>query len=184
MMEASTPPVSRDSPPPTLPYHWDGECHLVANDRRSSHSPDERPSVFQDDPDFDVDCAFDKMDTGLEEIKSVSTMESDSIPQPVAPAAEYRPVFETTVLPASMKMHSLDTQLDFIMVSSKKYSRVPANERKRKRSRKTQAQLDVLIQELGDVQTVDKDKMKDIAQRTGLKEIQVYKWFWDRKPKC
>lgn len=173
--------------PPSLPYHWDGECHLVLNDNFYCHSPaGEHPSL-KDDMDFDVNGSYEKVDAGLDEVQSVSTMETgneQAVPVPAPMEETYESVFGDSVLPASKKVQNLDDQLDFIMESSKKHAKLASSEAKHKRSRKTPAQLDVLCQELGNCQTVDKDKMKYIADKTGLTEIQVYKWYWDRKPKA
>jgi hypothetical protein len=78
-------------------------------------------------------------------------------------------------------IYTLDAQLDFIMETTKKYQK--PREKYQKRNRKTSKQLKILIDELGNEQNASKSQIKEVATKTGLTELQVYKWYWDRKAK-
>ena len=53
-----------------------------------------------------------------------------------------------------------------------------------KRRRKTEKQLSVLQSELQGANVMwNRDKINDIAQRTGMTETQIYKWWWDQTRK-
>ncbi len=78
---------------------------------------------------------------------------------------------------------NLDEQLNFIIESTKKRVKPIDKQKKRKRSRKSKAQLEILNRELANKSGVGKEIIKRVAKETGLKEIQVYKWYWDHKAK-
>ncbi len=185
-------PVTSSASP--LPYHWDGECHLVVNDHFYSHSPhspqspQSKPAALMDDLDFDVNFVtpFEKMDD------CYPPCETQSVAAPSeasgSTAASF-PEFEVPLPkaePIRSKPQTLDAQLDFIMETSKKHAKVHVAEKKHKRNRKTPEQLDILAGEMETVQKMnfDKEKIREIAGKTGLSEIQVYKWYWDRRTKC
>ena len=181
-IELQTYSISYTSPvscPSLLSYHWDGECHLVINDNFYSHSPVNQQMDFAEVPDFEVEGSYDKMEGCLSDVQSSNNMEvSTGVSTDGAVSNFDAPIPSVTTNP-----HSLEDQLDFIMESSKKHTKTQAAEKKHRRNRKTPAQLDILTTELGSLQTVDKDKIREVASQTGLSEIQVYKWFWDRKAK-
>ena len=52
-----------------------------------------------------------------------------------------------------------------------------------KRKRKSNQQLDLLMQEFQRRPFWSKEVMSELADRTGLSEAQVYKWGWDQKKK-
>ena len=53
----------------------------------------------------------------------------------------------------------------------------------RRRNRKNNEQISLLISEFESNQNWDKDTISLLANRTGLSEGQVYKWNWDYKKK-
>ena len=83
----------------------------------------------------------------------------------------------------------IDQQLDFILESirkqKKKETKAPtkSGRSKRIRTRKTSTQLEYLQNELKETEVLDKHKLKLLAEKTGLSEAQIYKWFWDRRRK-
>ena len=172
---------------PSLPYHWDGECHLVINDNFYSHSPRSPVEVHQpEEVDFDVslDAPYEKMEdcSVASETYSVAHTLMSASTNSTEPNDMRPPVTESA---DKGKFQSLDAQLDFIMETSKKHPKISAAERKHKRNRKTPQQLDMLMKELDKVleSNFDKEKIRDVAIQTGLAEIQVYKWYWDHKSK-
>ena len=53
----------------------------------------------------------------------------------------------------------------------------------RKRKRKSNEQLKILMREFEKNSNWTKDIMLEVAKKTGLSEAQVYKWGWDQKRK-
>ena len=53
----------------------------------------------------------------------------------------------------------------------------------KKRKRKSNDQLQVLVQQFEMSSEWDKDVMSSLAKKTGLSEAQIYKWSWDQKKK-
>lgn len=78
---------------------------------------------------------------------------------------------------------SMDAQLEFIMQSTKKKTKAEDKTKKNKRNRKTKEQLEILDRDITNKSGVTKEKIKQVAKLTGLKELQVYKWYWDHKAK-
>lgn len=171
-----------------LPYHWDGECHLVFNEELS-YSPrtEEQKMLEQADsmdfelgPDFDLgpDIPFNMMDDYM-------SCESESLGSAVtsSTANSIATILEPKISTAPRSAMSLDAQLDFIMETTKKPPKAMPMEKKCKRSRKTPEQLMILGEALKDLeqgQTMGKKQVAEIATKTGLTEMKVYKWFWDR----
>eukprot|EP00826_Nyctotherus_ovalis_P047781 TRINITY_DN5544_c0_g1_i4.p3 TRINITY_DN5544_c0_g1~~TRINITY_DN5544_c0_g1_i4.p3 ORF type:complete len:142 (+),score=58.43 TRINITY_DN5544_c0_g1_i4:49-474(+) len=132
----------------------------------------------------DVNLAVD-FDMGYEQVEDHVSCESGSLASTgitestagtLAAVLEPRPVINRPAL-------SLNAQLDFIMETTKKPSKAAKHERKCKRSRKTQEQLALLEEVLDGLrggQSIGKKQVMELANRTGLTETKVYKWFWDR----
>lgn len=165
-----------------LPYHFNDECHLVLNDNFYTPSPlygtDKLLDPFEDEEmEFDLGSSFEKM---KEEVKTeavkVESCETGSEVSTVASGPYVTPI----AIPME-SIHTLDEQLDFIMETTKKHQK--PREKSHRRNRKTPDQLKILIDDLGDVQNADKLQIKEVAEKTGLTELQVYKWYWDRKSK-
>jgi len=82
------------------------------------------------------------------------------------------------------KDSALDDQLDFILGSVKRNKCAdgswPENQQSQ-RTRKSREQVTILLKELGNCVSVTNKKMKEVAAKTGLKKLQVYKWYWDFK---
>eukprot|EP00826_Nyctotherus_ovalis_P031261 TRINITY_DN2495_c0_g2_i13.p1 TRINITY_DN2495_c0_g2~~TRINITY_DN2495_c0_g2_i13.p1 ORF type:complete len:113 (-),score=36.29 TRINITY_DN2495_c0_g2_i13:152-466(-) len=51
------------------------------------------------------------------------------------------------------------------------------------RKRKTQDQINALTRELEEGEEFDKERLKEIAEKTGLNASQVYKWYWEHRRK-
>ena len=172
-----------------LPYHWDGECQLVLNDNFYV-----QPQTYQeDDPlenlNFEIESniPFEKMEDSpkAETPKSENILmetikaETSSV---VSSEASGASIISSSTIHSMQSLQSLDSQLDFIMETTKKHKK--AHDKGHRRNRKTPAQLKTLLEELGDAtQNPDKSKIKSAAEKTGLTELQVYKWYWDRKSK-
>ena len=170
---------------PILPYQWDGECHLVLNDRFYASGEPEQPEnehnfsfevELKDTLELKEETPAESM--AMEDSCSIN-METCSVQSTEATMSNNGKIGAY----AGKKGQNIDEQLDFIMESSKKHPKVDNADKKHRRNRKSKEQLDVLIQELDHLEEVDNDTIKGVATRTGLKEIQVYKWFWDRKNK-
>ena len=54
---------------------------------------------------------------------------------------------------------------------------------KKRRFRKNNQQLDMLLNFYNEHKHWNKQQIKEIAQKTGLKENKVYKWLWDQRNK-
>ena len=154
-----------------LPYHCDGECHLILNDNFYIESPMHDPfdGIYLDE---DYEYQFEKMECSpkLGVISEISSEASGSTG------------ISDTIECAMPVYTTLDSQLDFIMETTKKHKK--PHEPGKKRNKKTPHQLKILMEELGsDPENADKKKIKVVAEKTGLTELQVYKWCWDRKVK-
>jgi hypothetical protein len=53
----------------------------------------------------------------------------------------------------------------------------------RKRKRKNNVQLQVLVSTFDTNENWTKEVLLDVSKKTGLSEAQVYKWGWDQKRK-
>eukprot|EP00826_Nyctotherus_ovalis_P046026 TRINITY_DN5153_c0_g1_i4.p1 TRINITY_DN5153_c0_g1~~TRINITY_DN5153_c0_g1_i4.p1 ORF type:complete len:192 (-),score=76.18 TRINITY_DN5153_c0_g1_i4:125-700(-) len=92
---------------------------------------------------------------------------------------------QTTEIPA-MEAPAIYKKLDFILESVKRHKRQVkdvSDKKKLIRKRKTNEQLQALQNELHEVESLDKEKINEVAEKTGLRPGQVYKWFWDYKKK-
>lgn len=83
---------------------------------------------------------------------------------------------------------SLEEQLDFIIECTKKAKKgrshpIKSSKKGLPRRRKTGGQLEILEEMCAGLVKIEKDKIRQLSLATGLKEIQVYKWFWDHKKK-
>jgi len=178
--------------PTQLPYSWDGEGHLTQN-----HAP------YQCEPE-PVDDISDQF--SLEEEKEVESKQFDISDDKISPMNLGEPQRTESIASISslstdgagslnskegeIMEITIDRQLEFILESVKKQKKstgvkVKKEDKKKKatRKRKTAAQLEVLLNEIGDADILDKIKMKQLAEKTGLKVGQVYKWYWDYKRK-
>lgn len=54
---------------------------------------------------------------------------------------------------------------------------------KNRRNRKNNDQIKVLLKEFEESSVWDKDFIKELSNKTGLSEAQIYKWRWDYKKK-
>jgi hypothetical protein len=79
---------------------------------------------------------------------------------------------------------SMDEQLDFIIETTRKHHKVPNKNEKRTKARKKPTQLAALQTELDSLGVPSREQIRNIAQRIGLKEVQVYKWYWDQRHKA
>ena len=78
-------------------------------------------------------------------------------------------------------------QLDILIAEPKEsvhYTIHDESEAFGKRKRKTEKQLSILQNELrGSNLLWSRDKIIEIAERTGMTETQIYKWWWDQTRK-
>eukprot|EP00826_Nyctotherus_ovalis_P031264 TRINITY_DN2495_c0_g2_i5.p1 TRINITY_DN2495_c0_g2~~TRINITY_DN2495_c0_g2_i5.p1 ORF type:complete len:179 (-),score=37.16 TRINITY_DN2495_c0_g2_i5:152-688(-) len=87
------------------------------------------------------------------------------------------------------KGKTIDQKLNFILGSVKRkirrHIRKPkkAAVRRVPRKRKTQDQINALTRELEEGEEFDKERLKEIAEKTGLNASQVYKWYWEHRRK-
>ena len=174
--------------PVQLPYHWDGECHLTLN--QSLYEPiSDLPA-----PDFSDQSAFDEEKDELE-FPSESLLSlslpmdcDDSEPLEVESVVSISTLSTDGTNP-NQKMETIDEQIDFILESVKKQKKPvvkkPPVDKKKKltRKRKTLNQLDALQKEISEHEIMNRMQIKELAERTGLKVCQVYKWYWDYKRK-
>ena len=170
-----------------LPYHWDGECHLVVNDAFYSyfpHTPEKKALDLDDNMDFDLD--FDMKYEPMDAVEDYMTCESKSLASTnvsASTAGSIATILEPKTFRSGTSGKSLDAQLDFIMETTKKPPKALPNEKKNKRSRKTPEQLLILgeaLKELENGHSMGKKQVAEMAVKTGLTEMKVYKWFWDR----
>ncbi len=176
--------------PTALPYSWDGECHLAVN--HALYRPDEDvvPELADEFFADENKEAANKVAESPACIK-LSPMSCGFTPKPDKPAE--KPVSSLSTEAASSageRAETIDQQLDFILESVKKQKKAPVKkpkeEKKKKkltRTRKTTSQLEMLQNEVGVNDVLDKVKMKALAEKTGLKVGQVYKWYWDYRRK-
>ena len=54
---------------------------------------------------------------------------------------------------------------------------------RRKRERKKKEELEYLIKFYSENKNWTKKQIKEISEKTGLKENKIYKWLWDQKNK-
>ncbi len=103
-----------------------------------------------------------------------------TLEEPVPPFSTNNPdsATEPEVRPTAPEI--LEQKLDFIMATVKT-RKCPESNAKGTRTRKSPSQIQVLLLELGHQPKLKRLKMKEVAAKTGLKELQVYKWFWDHK---
>ena len=179
--------------PRALPYYWEGEndlplrCpELVLEEQKELRCP---ANVFSDD----------EMDTGPrpevpEEREAQPSTGRGLLAGPGA--TEGAASLESMSTEGANSLNArgspqdgIDEQLSFILESIRKQKKKePAQPNPRKtvrrpRQRKTLAQLEFLQSELRENEVLDKSKMKYLAEKTGLSESQVYKWFWDYRRK-
>eukprot|EP00826_Nyctotherus_ovalis_P025118 TRINITY_DN1941_c0_g1_i1.p1 TRINITY_DN1941_c0_g1~~TRINITY_DN1941_c0_g1_i1.p1 ORF type:complete len:178 (-),score=57.91 TRINITY_DN1941_c0_g1_i1:178-711(-) len=164
----------KESNEPRLLYHWDGDCHLVIN-AKLYHTPESNSPESPSSPKFEIDPEpYELMDDCVNyETQSVaSTQVTDSTSAP------------EVVLEKRANM-TLKDQLEFIMCSGKRAQKDFLKTKKYKRSRKTKEQLEILTKELENVREhgLDKLRVDELAEQTGLTEVQVYKWIWDHRLK-
>jgi hypothetical protein len=173
-----------NSPPTStiLPYSFDNECGLVINDNFYTPSPlfgnDMSLDPFEDlELELKMGSSFEKMKEEVEEdIIKIEPSETGSVISTEASG----PIMTRFNVPME-SIRTLDEQLDFIMETTKKHQK--PREKSHRRNRKTPEQLKILIDDLGDVQNADKAQIRAVAEKTGLTDLQVYKWYWDRKSK-
>ena len=171
--------------PTALPYNWDGDSHLTINP--SFYASEEEPipdlsdQFFWDEEKEEGEKEEDLYDDELSPMHCSEPQRTES----VASAGSL-----STEAPSSVnsKTGSLDQQLDFILDSVKKQKKgspkKPKSEKKKMtRRRKTSSQLELLQNEVGEGEVLDKAKMRLLAEKTGLKVGQVYKWYWDLRRK-
>ena len=173
-----------------LPYHWDGDCHLTLN-----HPYHESFSEFSSES-FVESSFFEEEKESLNfPVENDSTlllpMESnDSQPMQTESIVSIETI-STENTNANMKeekLETIDEQIDFILETVKKQRKaIPYQQlmdRKRStRKRKTYEQLEILQKEIEKNEMMNKIRMKQLADKTGLKIGQVYKWYWDYKRK-
>eukprot|EP00826_Nyctotherus_ovalis_P015871 TRINITY_DN1454_c0_g1_i6.p2 TRINITY_DN1454_c0_g1~~TRINITY_DN1454_c0_g1_i6.p2 ORF type:complete len:219 (-),score=74.49 TRINITY_DN1454_c0_g1_i6:209-775(-) len=162
-----------------LPYHFDDdEGHLVLNDNFYVQTPlnvAEDLDPF-DDSHFEPGSPFQCMKADVKvHISEVQRSETES---EVSTEVSGPPMDVPTAMES---VHTLDAQLDFIMETTKKQQK--PREKSHRRNRKTRDQLKILIDDLGDVEHAERGLIKQVAAKTGLTELQVYKWYWDRRSK-
>ncbi len=81
----------------------------------------------------------------------------------------------------------IEEQLDIIFASVRGPSKKTIRKIKsgealiRARERKTKTQIETLERELADIKELDSENIAKIAEKTGLRKTQVYKWYWDHK---
>lgn len=84
-----------------------------------------------------------------------------------------------------MKCSDYESDLSQSSLSTKISSdaATPICKESRKRNRKNDIQVDVLIMEFKGNPNWSKETIKDLSEKTGLTEAQIYKWNWDYKKK-
>eukprot|EP00826_Nyctotherus_ovalis_P020377 TRINITY_DN16396_c0_g1_i1.p1 TRINITY_DN16396_c0_g1~~TRINITY_DN16396_c0_g1_i1.p1 ORF type:complete len:209 (+),score=58.97 TRINITY_DN16396_c0_g1_i1:175-801(+) len=177
--------------PSQLPYHWDGDCHLTLNESFYSPWTEALAPGFTDQLLFDEEK--EDLDFPSEPSPSSSlTMncdDSEPLRKESVVSANTLSTDGTNTNQMDEKMETIDEQISFILESVKKQKKpVPKKvpqEKKRKltRKRKTTDQLELLQKEITEADTVNRAKIKELAERTGLNVNQVYKWYWDFKRK-
>jgi len=178
--------------PTSLPYHWDGDCSLTLNQTiyvpEEDRVPELPDQLFSDEennelakePEPSAPLISPMHCDGDETVRQESLASLGSVSTQAAGSVSSNP---------SGSVGSIDEKLDFILDSVKKQKKPavkkPPTDKKHKltRKRKTNAQLEILQKELEDDDVMDKSRMKELAEKTGLKESQVYKWYWDNKHK-
>ena len=168
-----------------LPYSWDGECHLVVNNgfhANFPNTPEKKKIDIQDEVNFDL--GLDIPDISHEPMEDYINCESGSmVSTDVTPARGTMAGILGAKTSSNKPSISLNAQLEFIMQTTKKPPKAAPPEKKCKRSRKTKKQLDIMkdaLSELEQGQGMEKKQVVEIATKTGLSEVKVYKWFWDR----
>ena len=176
------------NPPDThLSYCWDGECHLVVNNNFYSylpHSPEDNIMDTLQEPEVGLlDLSVNPCGL-MDDIMSCPDYDSESVSSSKSLSESTTGTVHCSKSASGATYNkSLDMQLDFIMESTKKPPKPQPPEKKYVRSRKTKKQLDVLTKELKNLkegQNITKEKVANISLKTGLQEMKVYKWFWDR----
>ena len=174
-----------------LPYNWDGGCHLVINNNFYSHSRQSSNGSPRtpDSLEFEVGSvgSVEKMDCiEMEENRMEINYENLAPTETSGSTANTLPPMDPIpkTCPEEIdRCKTLDEQLEFIMGRCKRPPKSSLIEKKCKRNRKTQEQIDLLNKEFDVDPTFGKARIHELAEKTGLTEMQVYKWFWDRKEK-
>eukprot|EP00826_Nyctotherus_ovalis_P053891 TRINITY_DN7033_c0_g4_i1.p1 TRINITY_DN7033_c0_g4~~TRINITY_DN7033_c0_g4_i1.p1 ORF type:complete len:214 (+),score=37.60 TRINITY_DN7033_c0_g4_i1:195-836(+) len=184
----------------SLPYHWDEECHLILNEDYYLRSPEPELLELHETPssEFPEDISLERANepeliktdlikidlTETDKSKLIKADELELIKAKDSACSEASGSTTGTVevperLPKRTK--TLDDQLDFIMGTCQKHNH-SNQEKVPKRNRKTPEQIITLIEILGEVpKKVTRRQLKAAAAKTGLTELQVYKWHYDRK---
>lgn len=76
---------------------------------------------------------------------------------------------------------NLDQKLDVIIGTTKERSKGVKSSKRSKRNRKTKGQIEVLKKEMLTGAIITKELINELALKTGLTAMQVYKWYWDYK---
>lgn len=177
--------------PTQLPYQWDGECHLTLN------QPFYEPLCEIPAGDFTDQLVFDEDKDGMEFSLggalslSMSMDCEDSEPLQTESVVSFGTLSTdgTNGNAKGEKVETIDEQIEFILESVKKQKKpvskkMPTDKKKKlTRKRKTNDQLELLQKEISEAEVMNRMKIRELAERTGLKVCQVYKWYWDYKRK-
>ena len=187
-----------DTYPIQLPYQWDGECHLTLN-HTFYESPEPTPiSNFSDQSFLEEEKDDEKRSSGNSPL--LSAMDLDDLDKLEEQEEMGRPRTESFISIGTLStnetngtqkdehMDTIDDQLEFILKSIKKQKKpeprpkLKSSEKKRHtRKRKTIDQLAILQKEVNENDVLNRVQIKALADKTGLKVCQVYKWYWDNK---
>ena len=174
--------------PTQLPYQWDGDYHLTLNE--SFYTPWEDIPL----PDFTDQLSFDEEKDDLEfpsesSLPSLLAMDCEEPRRKRTKSVVSVGTLSTDGTNGNQKMETIDEQINFILESVKKQKKpapkkIPVDKKKKfTRKRKTIDQLGLLQKEISEADIVNRSKIKELAERTGLSVNQVYKWYWDFKRK-
>ena len=167
--------------PSQLPYSWECERQNQVLINTSFYSSAILEPNLEDDREHmeepqDQEGEYEKMEDCSREDESLFSCDN-----PVQSANDGASTKESST--KSYENSAIDKQLDFIFESVKRQPKDKLPPKPKLRNRKTPSQLAALTRELGGQATVDKEKIRKLAKELGLKEVQVYKWYWDQKAK-
>ena len=76
----------------------------------------------------------------------------------------------------------IEHQIDYILSTTRENRKLLKKSKKEyKRNIKSRDQKAILFKELIGNSIITKEKIRQVALSLGLKEMQVYKWYWDHK---
>ena len=150
---------------------------------------DLRIDQFDDPLDFEEDKETIKEEEKMGEDFLLMQLSEDNFADSPSSLESFSTEGPSSLNSKSPGSETIDQKLDFILDSVKKVKKKSVSKAKTEstkkliRKRKTMQQLQLLQQGIHEGDAIDKNKISALAAQTGLKEGQIYKWYWDYRRK-